>query len=142
MEINSTSFNERAKDTSLPTEAAISKAVDPEVLDSIRAMQDDDDPNLLGEMIEMYLSTAEGAVDSMMLENCKADLQSMSRTAHSLKGSSASIGAKRLAACCLVIEQICKNDTPERLPTILGQLEKEYLAVKEYLTRQIGDKAA
>lgn len=119
-----------------------SSAVDPKVLDTIRAMQDDDDPNLLSEMITLYLATSDKALEFFRGPDVINNADELRKVAHSLKGSSASIGATRLAACCLVVENLCKQEQLQRYSTIQQQLEKEYAEVYACLSMELQGKAA
>ncbi len=116
--------------------------IDKSILDSIRDMQDEDDPFLLQEMITLYLGTAEKSLHELRAEDATDDADALKKIAHSLKGSSATIGAARVAACCRVIENMGAKGELERFPIILKMLELEFKLLEEALALELPGKAA
>ncbi len=74
-------------------------------LDQLREITDADGVSLLTKAIDLYLKTAPETAEKLMqaLEDGKPDL--VAGMAHTLKSSSANLGAKALAKTCLAMEQ-------------------------------------
>ncbi len=58
------------------------------------------------------------------------DSQFVHRSAHTLKGSSGSIGAKTMAEICSELEAVGASGDLSRAPELLEQLEKEFGRVR------------
>ena len=78
--------------------------LDQAVIDELRASVGDDD-EFIADLVETYL--AEGAVnlEGMLAAAAALDVAAVVRPAHTLKSSSASLGAMRLSAICRAIEE-------------------------------------
>jgi len=63
-----------------------------------------DMPEVLADLIETYLSESRSLVDSLVAAHQAGDNDAMVRPAHSLKSSSASVGAMRLSGLCADLE--------------------------------------
>lgn len=61
-------------------------------------------PEVLVDLVDTYLEESSGLVNAIRVGNAKGDLGSMLRPAHSLKSSSASIGAMKLSRLCADLE--------------------------------------
>ena len=84
-------------------EASIS--LDRSVLDSIRALQCEGDPNIVSELITIYLEDSTARVSEIKRTVTLGDPAQIKRAAHALRGSSANLGARALAALCALLEQ-------------------------------------
>lgn len=61
------------------------------------------------DLMEMFVGDARTALERMRRHVLSNDAAALAREAHRLKGSSATVGAIRLAASCLAIERSAKN---------------------------------
>jgi len=92
-------------------------------------------PNLIGRMIHLF--TSEEA--PVLLQNLRQaiannDLQEISYTAHTLKGSSNILGAKALGKLCLEMELKGKRGNNTGLSELLVEIEREYQAACQELS--------
>lgn len=55
----------------------------------------------------------------------RGDMVAMRRLTHTLKSSSASVGALELSACCATVEALARDDRPAQLPAALARLQGE-----------------
>src|SRR5438270_12610179 len=111
-------------------DAASLDAVDLAVLKGFEDMQDEGEPDLVVELINLYLEDAPRKVASMLEAVAGADDVSLRRAAHSLKGSSASLGAFGVAALCEELEQVSKADSFRSAVALLNRLELESARVR------------
>ena len=61
------------------------------------------------------------------------DAHSVERIAHTLKGSSANMGAKRMEVICANLELVARSEDLRRAPEQLEQLETEFRCVRQAL---------
>ena len=99
-------------------------AVDLAVLRSYEAIQLDGEPDLIVELIDLYLEDARRRLAVMKLSLAKRNWLSVKREAHSLRGSSGNLGALQMALICDEIERLESRD-PFAIEALLGCLEQE-----------------
>ena len=73
-----------------------------------------------------HLQTLKSAIDS-------ASTVQMRKAAHSLKSSSANVGADALAQRCKEMEQLGRNDTTAGAAVLLDEMERSFQAVRQAL---------
>jgi HPt (histidine-containing phosphotransfer) domain-containing protein len=76
----------------------------PEVIEKLRKQLGDDDGVLVGEIIQLYLVEAWDLLAQMEVAGRHFNENQLRALAHSLKGSTATVGGGRLAAACDRIE--------------------------------------
>jgi HPt (histidine-containing phosphotransfer) domain-containing protein len=96
-------FGQRNRATAGPeqTEATI----DREVLDGIRMMGPDDAPEFVEALIDQFVQEASFEVGLLREAARRHDSDVLRAAAHRLKGSSLTMGAKRLAELCRQLEE-------------------------------------
>jgi HPt (histidine-containing phosphotransfer) domain-containing protein len=116
--------------TSGPVVEAEGSAVDVAELRSQVANDDD----LLGELIDLFLS--EQALQSAELKQAVLDddFRKTSRVAHTIKGSLASLHAKKARLLAQALEQAAQQENPEQCHDILPQFEQSLDRVSEQLS--------
>jgi two-component system sensor histidine kinase/response regulator len=73
-------------------------------------------------LIRQFLELIPGRVDAMTAAAERGDLEELEREAHGLKGSSATLGAVRLATACAALEQAGADGDPARALTLVAEL--------------------
>ncbi|NUN64170.1 response regulator [Pseudanabaena biceps] len=108
---------EKAPQDTLPS------VIDPAAIKNL----DQINPKLIGRMIHLF-TTEEAPVLLETLRHAIAnhDLQAVSYTAHTLKGSSNILGARSLGKLCLEVELKGKQGDREGLSDLLTQIEEQY----------------
>jgi HPt (histidine-containing phosphotransfer) domain-containing protein len=89
------------------------------------------------ELIDLFLRELESGLASMRKALAKEDAEGLGKLAHSLKGSSASMGAIMLASLCRILEELAKNTELQGATAQLKQIEREIYLVRETLEREI-----
>ena len=74
--------------------------IDQSVLDVIRDMEDEDDPDMLADILGLYLDKSADLLQTLQTAIANLDAESMRIAAHTLKSSSANVGARVLADLC------------------------------------------
>ena len=87
------------------------------------------DPTGANRLLPRVLTTYRGSLARLMgqlaLARSQADTASMRLVTHTLKSSSASVGALGLSALCGAAEQAARDAEMDRLPRLLDQIEAE-----------------
>jgi HPt (histidine-containing phosphotransfer) domain-containing protein len=99
--------------------------VDLAVLASYEKIQLDGEPDLIVELIDLYLEDAPRRVAVMRESLAKRNWLSVKREAHSLRGSSGNLGALQMALICDEIEGIESGDLFPSIEPLLSCLEQE-----------------
>ena len=100
-------------------------AVDLDVLRSYENIQLDAEPDLIVELIDLYLEDAHRRLAVMKESLAKRNWLSLKREAHSLRGSSGNLGALQMALICDEMEGLESRDPFPSIEALLGCLEQE-----------------
>jgi HPt (histidine-containing phosphotransfer) domain-containing protein len=84
------------------------------VLSELRASTGDDQAFMI-ELVEAYVSEGTTHMDGLLAAAAAGDAAAVVRPAHSLKSTSASLGAMRLSAICRAIEEAGREGRAEGL---------------------------
>lgn len=93
-----------------------------------------DSPEVLLDLLDTYLEESAGLVNTIRDKTDEGDLANALRPAHSLKSSSASIGAMRLSKLCADLESYLRGSLPGL--DVLGsvqQIQNEFGRVQSAL---------
>lgn len=105
-----------------PTRAVI----DETAWEAIRALQRPDRPNILHKTLALYLSHSHVLIEQLQQASATQDLRSVQTAAHTIKSSSAQLGAHRLAELCQEVEAVARAGTADQLPTLIPLLVAEH----------------
>ena len=119
------------------TESESSSPIDTNAIDQIRALQRPNAPNVVHKIINSYLKDAPQLLEAARQAIAKNDASMLYRTAHSLKSTSATLGALNLASLCKELEAIGRAQTTTRADTLLVAIEREYTHVQEALKAKL-----
>ncbi len=113
------------------------KAIDPQILSFLQETLCDGDQVAMREMIECYLSESEKLYENIISSLQTGDFQSLTLSAHSLKSSSASLGAIVFSELCKQLEAMGKNHDLTASATLIPELQREYAKVRPELQQAI-----
>jgi len=119
----------------------VAVAIDVTVLGSLESAQADGEPDLIVELIDLFLKDAPRRLANMSTFLEDGDLHSLSREAHCLKGSSATLGALVMTKLCQAVENIVR-DRPWEIARALSDLHHEFLRVLEALSAERHNRTA
>ncbi|HET6964243.1 MAG TPA: response regulator [Acidimicrobiales bacterium] len=112
-------------------------ALDREQIDLLCSL-DDGDLSFLSEVIGQFVDQARQGRLEMEHSWARRDLGTMERTAHSLKGASANLGATSLAEVCADIERQCREGRIDgdagAAAALLGRFDAEFARAQEALS--------
>jgi HPt (histidine-containing phosphotransfer) domain-containing protein len=109
-------------------------ALDPNALASIRALQREGRPDILGKAVGTYLATSPTLLQGLQEAVAAGDSTGVQKAAHTLKSSSATLGAQALADLCKTMEALGRTQAMGETPQLLTRIEMEFLAAREALT--------
>jgi len=108
--------------------------LDARTLDGIRALQREGAPNLLRKIAGLYLDAAPGQIEQLHAAVKQGDAGAAQRAAHSLKSSSANVGALALSASFKEMEQMGRAGNTAGMAAHLASIKSEYARVAQALT--------
>jgi CheY-like chemotaxis protein/HPt (histidine-containing phosphotransfer) domain-containing protein len=111
--------------------------LDHKILDGIRALQPSGAPDLLGKVITAYLSETPKLLDRLFAALNQADADTARRAAHSLKSSSAHVGAVKLSALFKELEAMAKIHTLDNSAAMVAEVSQEFRLVQQALRAEL-----
>lgn len=111
-------------------------ALDAKALAEVRQLQRQGAPNILHRLIDIYLETSPELVDDLLQGASKGDARVVELNAHSLKSSSARLGASELADLCLQLEEMGRTTQLDNIGTLLERLNQVFNQVCEALCEE------
>jgi two-component system sensor histidine kinase/response regulator len=103
-------------------------------LDNIRALSADRGAALVQRVINAYVDDTPQHLQTLRRAIAGLDAGNLRKVAHSLKSSSANVGAETLAQMCKDMEHLGRTDTTEGAAGILTDMEHEFQAVRHSLS--------
>lgn len=79
--------------------------LDPAVLDTLRQLTMPGEPDVLGEVLTVFLQETPPRMERLRNAWAAGDIQQMQRAAHSLKGSTGNIGARAMFEVCKTLNE-------------------------------------
>ena len=101
-------------------------AIDMRVIADLRELGGDEDPGLLTELIDLFLTDAPGRVRDVETGLATGDIKLVERAAHTLKSSSANIGALTLSSICKRIEELARNQEKDAIKRLLAETTRSF----------------
>lgn len=113
------------------------QVLDMSVVEELLSFADDGDPELIMDLIQMFLDDGPSKVAAMTEGLAAGDLEKAERAAHSLKGSSGNLGARLLQNACEEMQlatRYHKLDESRRLvPLLHRRFEEAEAALRKLL---------
>jgi HPt (histidine-containing phosphotransfer) domain-containing protein len=109
-------------------------AINHEALNAIRALSADKGERLLQRVVHAFIDDTPGQLHTLRQAIDSVDTGVLRRAAHSLKSSSANVGADALAKVCRELEQLGRTDSTEGAARLLLEAEHEFQAVRRSLS--------
>ncbi len=100
--------------------------LDAAVLETFKQVIGDDTGEMVTEIITCYLTQTPLILETMRIAAAEGKTADIYRAAHSLKSSSASLGAMGLSHLCQQLEEITSNDPVSEYADLLNTIKTEY----------------
>lgn len=113
---------------------------DPAALKHLQAMMGDDSPETLNELIGIFLEATPQLLNEIRQAIARGDAAALRHAAHTLKSSSASMGACSLATLCAELEALGKSGSLVGAAERMAVCERDFARLKDDLEaiRQAG----
>ncbi len=129
--------------SSASTESAMAAAAPPpdlldqKTLDSLRALQRTDKPDVLSKVVHLYFHSVPTYLDTLHQAIAQDDAEAIRQAAHGFKSSSYNVGALQLATLCKELEQMGRENCTEKALDMLSAIEAGYAAVRDALETEV-----
>ena len=109
--------------------APCASVLDPDKLGELRALDPDGQANLVSRVLTTYQTSLAKLVEQLRVAHAEQAWDQVSRVAHTLKSSSASIGALALSALCADIERLLRAGDNAGAAALLDRFHAEVARV-------------
>ena len=119
-----------------------SGAINRDAIEKIRSLGGSSPNVFLEKVVRTYLETSPALVESLHSAATTGDSEKMADAAHTLKSSSASLGAERLAALCRKVEKLARAERTAKAAILVAALETEFGHIVDVLSSEYMVKTA
>jgi HPt (histidine-containing phosphotransfer) domain-containing protein len=116
--------------------------LDQAALRAIRELDAGNTAGLLSQVVAMYLEASPALIRQIEDALAARDPAAAKFAAHTLKSSSANLGARRLAELCAALEQAARAGSLPDGTGSAAEIRREFDAVRRALERETGQAAA
>ena len=100
--------------------------IDRTVLDTLRDLREPGQPDVLTELIDLFLEDAPARLAAVRDAVGRQDGEALRQAAHGFKGSAASLGATEVRALCAELERLGRRGPLGAAEALLQQLDDAY----------------
>ena len=102
-------------------------------LTSLAELKSIGEPDLVVELIDLYLKDGPERIQKIKTAAARADASDLRQAAHTLKGSSASLGFHQISEICEQLERLDWRDSHHRLDALTELLQYKFTRLREVL---------
>ncbi len=106
------------------------------MIETLRGLQPEDAPDIIGELLDMFLKTAPPLLEQIRTAAAQNNSEVLYKSAHALKGNSAALGAVALAECAKQVEMMGRMKNLQDVANQVALVEQEYARAIEALEQQ------
>ncbi len=110
---------------------------DQAILELKEMIGEEDFPEVFSELVETYLGDSPNLINDLVTGAQNNSLDPIKINAHSLKSSSATLGAVQFSEVCREIENYCTKKDLEKACSLIPRLEEEYKEVEFLLNEYV-----
>lgn len=111
------------------------QVLDMSVIEELLSFADDGDPELLLDLLQMFLDDGPQKVQAITEGVAAGDFEKAERAAHSLKGSSGNLGARLLQEACEQMQLASRSHKLDEIRKIAPQLSANYARAEAELRK-------
>ena len=130
-----------AQDTQEPetgkTEEDERPPLDLSKLSILHELQAEGEPSIVGLIVSTYLADTEPLMSLLDETFESGDLEQLQRIAHSLKSSSANVGAMIVSDLSKDLETHCKNKSLDNALELINRIKTEFIRAKDALNKEV-----
>ncbi len=95
-------------------------------LEHLQSLQDEDQPEFVAELIDLFLTETPRRLSELHVALASGDLPQAAKTAHTIKGASATFGGRELQARCAELEKLAAASRLGEARASARELERAY----------------
>ncbi len=111
--------------------------LDPEVIEALRELADEEDPDFLKDLLLEYITSTHCSLEDLSQAINSEDEVTVVKTAHTLKGASGNIGAPRIATLFRQLEELGKKDELSEAAALMSSIADEFQIVKSEIAKEV-----
>ena len=111
--------------------------IDPQAIENLRSLNPDDNDEFLREIAGIFLEDTPLRIAELEQSLAAADLPKFTRAAHSIKGSSANLGAMALRAVAERLEHHARTNGVAAGAAFVAEIKSEFARAQAELTKLI-----
>ncbi len=119
-------------------EVVADESLDLIVLANLRKLEAATGRAIMAQLLESFSTVTPSRFVALRAAIATADAPAINMEAHTLKGSSANMGARRMARLCGDLEMLSQTDDLTHAASILADIEVEFACVRMALEQTIG----
>ncbi len=112
-------------------------SIDPSMLQVFSDLQVEGKPDIRKKVVLTYLSSSQPLLVQLQEAVTPTNREELQNAAHSLKSSSAAVGALKLSELCRKLEMSCRENNPVHASDTVAAIESEFILVKDILNGQL-----
>ncbi len=120
-----------------PEETSGDQVIDFSVLEDLKVLQVEGQPSIIEKVVQAYLNGAGPLFDMLYGYKKSQDLQDVRVASHTLKSSSANVGAIRLSELCRRLELESMQGSSDNIGPLTAAIIKEFALVEKALKKQL-----
>jgi HPt (histidine-containing phosphotransfer) domain-containing protein len=117
---------------------ADSSAIDPQAIENLRALNPGDNDEFVREIAGIFLEDTPLRIAELDQSLAAGDTTKFTRAAHSIKGSSANLGANAVRAVAEKLEHQSRTQGLDSVNPLVTELKSEFSRAEAELSRLIG----
>jgi len=114
--------------------------LDAEALDRVRQMQREGQPDILTRLIDVYLSSSKDLIENLEKALADGDVSGIELNAHTLKSSSANLGAMTFSQLCGELEEAARAGDTTNVQSQVEHITSEFEGVCDALRKERKDE--
>ena len=107
--------------------------IDQDAFSVLESLADDDDPDLVNEIIELFLEDSATRMSQIEVGHQDGKADSIRAAAHALKSASANVGALSFSSICASLESAASGSNESELSELVTSALKMYADVRSAL---------
>lgn len=111
--------------------------LDPTVLANLRKLEDATGATILPQLLASFAAVTPPRLAALRAAVAAGDTHMVNQGAHTLKGSAANLGARRMAQLCGDLEMLGQTSDLSTAASILASIEVEFICVRTALERAL-----
>ena len=111
--------------------------LDLSTIENLKSLGNEGDTPFINTIVELYFQESERLINEITENSKQNSFHQLQMNAHTLKGSSANIGAVAFSAICKEIEFCCRDNVTDNISELIAKAEECFLQTKAALLEQI-----